>query len=272
MENQNADVKTAEHTDVKAEELVGYLHNVSPVKSGGRRFEFQFQTESKTIRGVCFSPTHRKRFHDISRSTSPVKLRKFRIDTKSNSEDILMGRDVCVEACSATFDKVEMPTTLNLSNVKSLCLGQQVTLRAKVVSLHAPKHVKTKNLDLQEATLVDPHGSIKMVSWAKFINSVNEGETYLFKAIRVNKDSLSHEIFLNTAKSVTQIEPTASFTEVLAIAAEIPVDCYNSTVQGEVHGIEKVGFYPSCRKCGKKWKLLQHKMLWNAPHVILNRN
>ena len=99
---------------------------------------------------------------------------------------------------------------------------------------------------------MDPHGSIKMVLRAKLINSVNEGETYLFKAVLINKDSLSHEIFLNTAKSGTQIEPTASFTEVLAIAAEIPVDYYNSTVQGEVLGIEKVGFYPSCRKCGKK--------------------
>lgn len=38
----------------------------------------------------------------------------------------------------------------------------------------------------------------------------------------------------------------------LAIAAEIPVDYYNSTIQGEVLGIEKVGFYPSCRKCEKK--------------------
>ena len=242
-----ADVKTAEHTDVTAEELVGYLHNVAPVNSVGRRFEFRFQTESKMIRGVCFSPTHQKRFHDISQSTSPVKLKKFSIDTKSNSEDILMGLDVCVEECSATFDKVEMPTTLNLSNVKSLCVGQQVTLKAKVVSVHASKHIKTKNLDLQEATLVDLHGSIKMILWAKFVNSVNEGETVL-----VNKDSLSHEIFLNTVKSGTRIEPAAYFTEVLAIAAEIPVDYYNSTIQGEVLGIEKVGFYPSCCKCGKK--------------------
>lgn len=77
-------------------------------------------------------------------SANPVKLKKFRIDTKSHSEDILIGRDICVEECSATFDKIEMPTTLNLSNVKSLCVGQQVTLKAKVVSLHAPKHINQK--------------------------------------------------------------------------------------------------------------------------------
>lgn len=144
MENQNAGVKTAEHTDVTAEEPVGYLHDVSLVNSSGCQFEFQFQTELKMIRGVCFLPTREKRFYDISQSTSSVKLKKFRIDSKSHSEDILIGQDICVEECLATFDKVEMPTTLNLSNVKSLCVGQQVTLKAQVVSLHAPKHIKTK--------------------------------------------------------------------------------------------------------------------------------
>lgn len=90
-----------------------------------------------------------------------------------------------------------------------------------------------------------------MVLWARFVNSINEGETYSFKAVRVKKDSLSHEIFLNKAKSGTQLEPTVSFTEWEAIAAEIPVDYYISTIQGEVVGIEKVAFYPACRKCRK---------------------
>ena len=94
---------------------------MSPVKSG-RRFDFQLQTQEKTVRGVCFSPSHPKRFQEMSKISSPVKLKKFRLDTKSNSEDILMGNDVSVEEYSADFEKIEMPTTLNLGNVKSVCL------------------------------------------------------------------------------------------------------------------------------------------------------
>ena len=119
---------------------------------------FNCKHKKKTVRGVCFSPSHHKRFQEMSKISSPVKLKKFRLDTKSNSED-----GVSVKECSADFEKIEMPTTLNLGNVKSVCLGQPVTVKAKVVSLHAQKHIRTKNLYLQEATLVDPHGTMKMV-------------------------------------------------------------------------------------------------------------
>ena len=58
--------------DVKSDEVVGYVHNVSPVKSG-RRFDFQLQTQEKTVRGVCFSPSHHKRFQKMSKISRPVK-------------------------------------------------------------------------------------------------------------------------------------------------------------------------------------------------------
>ena len=199
------------------------------------------------FRGVCFSPNHHKRFQEMSKISSPVKLKKFRLDIKSNSEDILMGNYVFVEECSVYFEKIEMPTTLNLGNVKSVCLGQPVTVKAKVVSLDAQKHIRTKNLYLQEATLVDLHGTMKMVPhvWSEFIGTVKEGETYIFQDVKVTRDAITHDIFLNTAKSGTKITDATPFTEVLAIAAEMPV-------LEEVLGIENIGFYLSCRKCGKK--------------------
>ena len=213
---------------------------------------FNCKPKKKTVRGVCFSPSHHKRFQEMSKISSPVKLKKFRLDTKSNSEDILMGNDVSVEECFADFEKIEMPTTLNLGNVKSVCLGQPVTVKAKVVSLHAQKHIRTKNLYLQEATLVDPHGKMKMMLWSEFIGTVKAGETYIFQDVKVKRDAITHDIFLNTAKSGTKITDATPFTGVSAIAAEMPVDFYNTTVLGEVLGIENIGFYLSCRKCGKK--------------------
>ena len=93
---------------------------------------------------------------------------------------------------------------------------------------------------------------MKMVLWSEFIGTVKEGETYVFQDVKVKRDAITHDIFLNTAKSGTKITDATPFTEVLAIAAEMPVDFYNTTVLGEVLGIENIGFYLSCRKCGKK--------------------
>ena len=93
---------------------------------------------------------------------------------------------------------------------------------------------------------------MKMVLWSEFIGTVKEGETYIFQDVKVKIDAITHDIFLNTAKSGTKITDATPFTEVLAIAAEMPVDFYNTTVLGEMLGIENIGFYLSCCKCGKK--------------------
>ena len=76
---------------------------------------------------MCFSPPKLKRFSELSSAGSPVKIKKFCIDTKSNSEDILMGSDVSAEPFPAIdFPKVEKPTTMNLSTIKSLRPGQSL--------------------------------------------------------------------------------------------------------------------------------------------------
>ena len=106
--------------DQATTEFVGYIHNLSPLKKGSY-FDCQLQGKEKTVRGVCFSPPKLKRFTSLSEANSPVKIKKFRIDTKSNAEDLLMGHDVTIEHFPAIdFDKVKLPTTMNLSTIKSV--------------------------------------------------------------------------------------------------------------------------------------------------------
>lgn len=124
------------------DEVAGYIHNVSPVKNG-KYFDFQIQTKEKVMRGVCFSPPKVKRFAEFSESATPVKLKKFRLDTSANTEDLLMGHDVSLESLSELdFDKTTMPTSINLNTIKSVCIGQLVTVTAKVSRLHPPREVK----------------------------------------------------------------------------------------------------------------------------------
>ena len=85
-------------------------------------------------------PPKLKRFTSLSEANSPVKIKKFCIDTKSNAEDLLMGHDVTIGHFQAIdFDKVKLPTTMNLSTIKSVCPGQIVTVTAQVTHLYPLK-------------------------------------------------------------------------------------------------------------------------------------
>lgn len=232
----------------KEDEIVGYIHNLSPLKSG-KYFDFQLQGKDKTVRGICFSPPKLKRFEEFSNTSSPVKVKKFRIDTQSNSEDYIMESDMSIEHFpDVNFQKQQMSTTMNISTVKTLCIGQLLTLKAKVAHLHVPKKVQSQNLLLQEAMLVDPSGTIKFVLWENFVGTIQQGSTYSFHDIRVKKDKFSSEIFLNTAKNGSKITDEEPFQEMLPVTAEMP----SSTVTAELKGITKVACYLCCYKCNKK--------------------
>ena len=197
---------------------------------------------------MCFSPPKLKRFTSLSQANSPVKIKKFRIDTKSNAEDLPTGHEVTIEHFPAIdFDKVKLPTTMNLSTIKSVCPGQIVTVTAKVTHLYLSKTVSSENLQLQHAIIADPSATMK-VTWENFVGSIKQGDTYTFRDICVYKDKMSHEIcLLNTAKSGSTIESAPQFQEVL------PFTVLESTmVNGEIIGVNQVASYLSCCKCKKR--------------------
>ena len=221
-------------------EFVGYIQNISPLKKGSY-FDCKLQGKEKTVRGVCFSPPQLKRFTSLSRANSPVKIKKFRIDTKSNTEDLLMSHDVTIEHFPAIdFDKVKLPRTMNLSTIKSVCPGQIVTVTAKVTHLYPSKIVGSKNLhvQLQHAIIADPSGTMKMTLWENFVGSIKQGDTYTFCDICVYKDKMSHEICLNTAKSGSRVESAPEFQDVLSFTV-----LESTTVNKEIIGVNQVASY-----------------------------
>lgn len=103
-------------------EIIGYVHNLSPIRTGPTKkyFDFSLQTDSqKSVRGVCFSPQKRKLFADSEEKSVPVKIKKFMNDKKEGSTDILMGDFVNLELLTpkdiAFQKKNVVPTDLNLS-------------------------------------------------------------------------------------------------------------------------------------------------------------
>ena len=116
--------------------------------------------KSKTVRGVCFSSLSKE---DFPSSALPVKVKKFRVGTNSSSEDYLMGSNVSVEPSpDIDFAKVDKPTKIDISMIKSLFPGQTVTVVAKVSHLYPSKCIGANNAKMQNGNLVDPSGTMKV--------------------------------------------------------------------------------------------------------------
>lgn len=176
------------------EEAIGFIQNLSPLKKGNY-VEFQIQTQNKTMRGVCFSPSKRKELDDYQANDQPVKIRKFLLEKTRNSEDIIVNEDTCVESVADVgFIKTELPRTITVSTIKSLCVGQVVSLKAKIAHLEPLTTLKPGNLKLREGIIIDPTGTMKMVFWQEFAESVVEGETYDMEKIRIKKDHKKKEV------------------------------------------------------------------------------
>ena len=91
-----------------------------------------------------------------------------------------MGKDVSIEKFSnIDFPKTEMPTNITVSIIKSICVGQIISIKAKVYHLTPVKKVQSGKLQMVEAHLVDPTGTIKMILWQSFVAKIQLGKTYL---------------------------------------------------------------------------------------------
>ena len=78
---------------------------------------------------------------------------------------------------------------------------------------------------MNQAHLVNPSGTIRIVLWQEFVSAVARGEyiyIYIFSDIRVKEDNHTNEIYANTAKIGTKITPSDPFAEILPITAEKP--------------------------------------------------
>ena len=199
-----------------SKEFVGYIHNVSALYNE-KFFQCQLQGKDESIiftRAVCFSPRKRKIFAGFEEKKSPIKIKKFRVDTNANTSDLLMGHDVIVEHYpELDFQRSQIQSSTTLLSVKSVRIGQHVTVKAKVTNMS--KELKGGDLTLVNCTLLDPTASMKMVLWENFINQ--------------------------------------DFTEILAVPLTQDTTQYvSTTIEGEILGITSINSYFSCFKCKKK--------------------
>ena len=184
MEDSSKPATNTTSAATQNNEFIGYVHKVSPVCKE-KFLECQLQGKDQTITiAVCFSPRKHKIFEDYSEKKSPIKVKKFNVDTSSNTNDILMGDSVILEHYpQLDFSRSEMKSSTMLSSVKSVRIGQHVSVKAKVTNMS--KEEKAGDLTLVNCTLLDPSASIEMVLWENFINQVENNRTYIFHNVTV---------------------------------------------------------------------------------------
>ena len=238
------------------DELTGYLHNISPLKKGSKTtwFDMQIQTEAEVVRGVCFSAAKHNDFKKYSEQKSPIKIKKFNIDSTGDTKSVLMSPRIQVEPLpELNFEPITIPTTVSIPSITSVNPGQLVDVKANLLYLSGEKKANTMNgpKSKVEATLRDPFGSIRITHWEQYTNQVQEGKTYAFKNLKVRKNGDWHE--LTTARdgstTITEVEP---FKETLDTPTDIPESFLISKSTAEILGIAQFSVYHSCQVCKKK--------------------
>lgn len=247
--------------DIDPNKIDCFVHQVSPIKNSGKTkyFDCKLQTRSSVVKGVCFSPEKKKHLEDFMHTREAVTLTKCDISNKFNVTNIVINKKTNVQKCTTplNFERVDIEnTTVKLSTVKSILFGQLINVKATVRQLSGSKIISTSagaRLKKQEAVLVDPFGSIKIILWEDFVDTIETGNTYLFKNIRLKKDNYNNIIYVNTAMTGTQINEATAFDQPLAEESDDAQLTILSTTEitARIIGVATINFHRTCSSCNK---------------------
>ena len=177
------------------EDLLGYISNMTPMMTSGSKkyFNCHINAKNQKKRAVCFSPKKRSKMTRLQEQKSPVKISKFKINWNSPTKDIVINQDTSNSQITLSDENAFAPVTVPTDSITSLdsltnaVPEQPITIKAKVFNLTQPKKIITCNktkLIKQDGTLVEPTGQINVVLWQDQVDSIQEGQTYIFKHIK----------------------------------------------------------------------------------------
>lgn len=229
--------------------------------SGAKKyFSCHIHTKSQKKRAVCFSPEKKTLLARLQEQKSPVKISKFKINTNSPTKDIVINQDTEITRtelnAESAFTLVTIPTDsiTTLESLSNAIPEQLITIKAKVFTLGLVKKIITRNkqeLNKQDGTLVDPTGQINIVLWQEQENSIEEGQTYVFKHIKV-KDNQYGERYLNPPKnSITYSATVCEHHEEPLPDVNVLPDTIMQT-DAIICGVKDITIFKACFACNTK--------------------
>lgn len=243
--------------------LIGYLHGLSPIKTSQRNnnyFEVQLQTETNTLRSVCFSAEKYPEFQKKHESSSPVKLTNYSLkrNERSNADEVHINKRTKLhdpQPTEVTFDiknPIEVPQVVTMSNVHEALKApnnSQVTVKGKIVFDGPQEKLKTKNgkvLQKQEAFITDDSDIMRLVLWESDMTRIKPNNAYQLQKVMVR--SFNNTKYLTLNKQSVIIETQEQFDNV----QDINMASQYKTVKLPPVGVGEIQQFLSCAICKTK--------------------
>ena len=222
-------------------------------------FEVQLQTETNTLRSVCFSAEKYADFKKIYESSSPVKLTNytFKRNERSNADEVHINKRTKLhdpQQEEVTFDiKNQMePQVLPMSNVSDALKAQnnsQITVKGKIVFDGPKEKVKTKAgkvLQKQVAFITDDSDAMRLVLWENDMLRIMPNNAYELHKVMVR--SFNNTKYLTLNKQSVIIETEDSFDQV----HDVSMASQYKTVTLPPVGVGEIQQFLSCAICKTK--------------------
>ena len=243
------------------EEIVAFVHNLSPVKMAGKIAftNFDLQTSATdVVKAISFSPDRTTSLKLAMEKKSPIKLRKYEFNEQFNNT--VVRQPTVVEKCSSpppfqVNPSESLRSVVTIQEIQKISVGQLLTVKAKVVNLTQPKVIKTSDKGMLKkcsATLIDPSGSIDCIFWEELVDCIQENGKYIFTNFRVKQNYYTNEKMVTTAKTGLSVEKTTAFTEHLPQAEASIANLRTQEIKIHILGLKSLASYHVCHACSKK--------------------
>lgn len=251
--------------------LVGYVHNVSPVKRNKRNTlnysTFTLQVRENSMQdALCYSTTKRAILAEKEASRTPIKIARF---TRTADHTKLVVNDI---AHVTAPNSLECPFQFcqNLDNQTTTTLEKldeapedKLTIFCKVLKLSETKVVGRAKYNVANATIADNTGQITLDVWNNLIPQIQENKVYKFTNLSVR--------FWNGVRKLTTTTNSVVLETPNPLLEGLEVEDTSSPYQettlllSRIESIESVEKYKICGHCAKRIIQVQG-LLVNCDH------
>ena len=223
-------------------DLCGYFHKIASPTNSEQRVAFTLQGKRKSHRILCFSP---EKIANIKES-DPVKIINYSQSTKN--EDIYMSYTSSIERVAQLDYECINRSEVTISMLPQLAIGDLLTFIAEVKNVKTPRSIKNHG-EIQDISVSDTTGSVKVTLWQSFVKSCSKGRTYKFSNVRLMKDKYYGNYYLSTTKDEETMIELAADLQGTVPSIQLSNDI---KTKGEFVAIDRIITYRTCILCRKK--------------------